>query len=1022
MAPVAGGSDAEANFNAGSAGHSSEASGSDSSHSSEHDHDEGAEGFPFHDLKWIAGDDVGTEVLAWALHDRAAAGNSYSQIKDVLIYAGDDSLLQPPAAAELSQEPPHICKLAEELLRSAAEHRDQCVLLLGDAASGKTTNANALLHYLGFHDTGHLGRQLLMTRDALRPFISALPLDCSSGSPSTRAVLSTEVVIDLTVDLTDVRGHIARVTPKVQMLEVEPLRVGGSCGPFQAFQLAASSPTAAQWLGGRRSFRLLRGEIAESPSPDEGSAWLRALKTFSVREEELLRVLSAILLLGEVDFRQTRQGIETVPADGLAVAFKVLGVLDSANVRLLESVMTARGSAEAAQRALQGTINDLYRGLVAAVLESISERMRIEGTREEEAMITVVEVPASCQAATAWDTDGRGSFDNLKLQWLIETVRADLLRAALQVDVPPGKAIQKYGAARESAADGALNAIEGKHGILGVLRRAVQAEPGATLPGQAAIPSGDRPVKPAELQKRRRQRILEGWAAEVQASSKMRALWVQRELDDRHEWGCKVSGALGVRSHVFDEDLFAAFLPAAPRPILTTLSTVGTAGLFLTTALASCALALPSEVRDAENAIAFLRRLMQADKTRPSLVVCVRAGYPDYADVDLKALRQQLSSWMLDDLLQLARGDWSIVWPIPVFRDRYSEVIKTFGYDPHHPHEKPSAALAAFKEGCRAFLDHEGQRCPPGEEKVGVVGASSIYISNRVQQSLERRLRQGSSAEFGGGSRPPAAPRSRRHEQAKEMKDMKALQETELRAFQRKWQEELREMQRKHEQMLREKCSEQLPFPEDMRGCLGDSTVSRTSRSGMSRSCLKGHSDEFGQSRYGFVPAARKGVYWSIAPELPDGMADDYKASLHADLARMAALMRLAKESEARGREVQAQRDEVLGHLLQERDTWHFESKRLEKQTRMLGKQVAAAKGLPWQDSSGSESGSHSLSKDESFSASSKVENSEQQSSMDAAQAKMRERRYGLMPAALDVVQVAVTRNHRCLTKLGVIV
>jgi len=80
-------------------------------------------------------------------------------------------------------------------------------------------------------------------------------------------------------------------------------------------------------------------------------------------------------------------------------------------------------------------------------------------------------------------------------------------------------------------------------------------------------------------------------------------------------------------------------------------------------------------------------------------------------------------------------------------------------------------------------------------------------------------------------------------------------------------------------------------------------------------------------------------------------MSNDYKASLHADLARMAALMRIAKEKEMCGREVQDARDGFLAQLRQECDSWHQESQRLMAQTRGLQKQVSHARGIPWQDS-----------------------------------------------------------------------
>lgn len=309
---------------------------------------------------------------------------------------------------------------------------------------------------------------------------------------------------------------------------------------------------------------------------------------------------------------------------------------------------------------------------------------------------------------------------------------------------------------------------------------------------------------------------------------------------------------------------------------------------------------------------------MRADECKPWVVCCLRAGtaavpreakqrgasgrLPDLWD--LKGLRRQLSDLLLDDVLQMSGGEFTVVRPIALFRERYGKLLKGFGFDPEEEdYEDP---LAVFRAACSALLTsfaylHLNSNAPvhrlesfDGAEHF-TVGASSIYLTAKLLDNLERRL---------GNSQPTLLTRYTK-KQTKDENFEGVLQRREHRW----WNVE--------------------------RGSKDDLTEAAGSKR---------------RHRSGRGPASY------VVTQEPDGMYNDHKASLHADLARMAALMRIAKEKEVRGREVQALRDEILGRLQQECDSWREESSRLLQQARMLDKQVASTKGVSAQEHSSDES------------------------------------------------------------------
>jgi len=170
----------------------------------------------------------------------------------------------------------------------------------------------------------------------------------------------------------------------------------------------------------------------------------------------------------------------------------------------------------------------------------------------------------------------------------------------------------------------------------------------------------------------------------------------------------------------------------------------------------------------------------------------------------LQALRKQLSSLLLEDALQLSGGEFTIVWPITAFRDRYHKLLKRFGFNAREEGHKCS--LAAFREACRGLFDYDARQSVG--DQAAVVGSSSLYMTTRTQQWLEQKL---ASPHLSEEHTAEERTERRRRKQQRVVTEIVQQQESEMRDFQRQWRGQLQDMQRKHEAMLRLKTEEHWP-------------------------------------------------------------------------------------------------------------------------------------------------------------------------------------------------------------------
>ncbi|XP_052892100.1 neither inactivation nor afterpotential protein C [Anopheles moucheti] len=309
------------------------------------------------------------ETILEEVSQRYKAGNTYTFVGDVLISLNPNENIPEHVRGfhskymfkSRSDNAPHIFAIADSAYQDMLHHDEpQHIILAGESYSGKTTNLKLLMKHLGVLGEGNPG-----VYERIVNGYKALSTLTNAGTPlnpnSTRSILQVQLTYGST-------GKLSGAIFWVYLLE--KLRISSTNmnqSNFHIFYYFYDTMDAEERLldfslEGGRNYRYLR--ISEAMSSDK-LKYCRDdiagnVKAFKEFEEQLLalelsqdiletiyRTLAAILLLGEVRFKET-DGVTELEDFEVITKIAALLQLDEKKFQwaLLNYCVIVRGSAE----------------------------------------------------------------------------------------------------------------------------------------------------------------------------------------------------------------------------------------------------------------------------------------------------------------------------------------------------------------------------------------------------------------------------------------------------------------------------------------------------------------------------------------------------------------------------------------------------------------------------------------------------------------------------------------------------
>jgi energy-coupling factor transporter ATP-binding protein EcfA2 len=801
----------------------------------------------------------------------------YTNVADVLLVVNPsrempiyDSTWLDKYAELKSSLPPHIYNASAMAFKTLTEQKtSQAILLIGRPGSGKSKAMHHLLGFLGHNAGSGDGFDQLLGHDlevALRPFIS-VSLECGGLQwKSTRCLFK----LDLSFDEDD---FICRAVADVKLLESRAGRPGDGATYEVFYKALRDRQESKQWLGDKEDFKLLGEEFdLEEYDKDELqlAAWKKAMTAFQIDSAPIIRFLCGLLLLGEVTFSQTEDGIS---CEGHEQAAKALGAKASWLAECLkfagkpiQADAAVKDPVHVADAALRDTIEDLYRGLLTWILQKVNSAMAGDSTPSEGPTITLIDTPAT---PSGWPPalPAPAGFDAVQLQWFTEAMKSQLVGGALQGKVQENNLSLRISRLKgPQTAEAAMTAIGGPKGLVAKIRE---------------LSKGGNPVSKDDFVK---------FIKEFEQQDSCTSV----DVENADHVSCKISGVGGIVEHVLDEALVRGSLgPSAPKKVKEALSQSDfpLAQEILGTRKHPN---VRSDLDEAEDMVGMILDVLQGQqKVRPWLVCCMRPNDKGTDKlVSMSVLKAQVEELLLTDIIHLAGQtkesimDMAIAMPLGDFQKQYASLLPGVRSDD----------LAA----CRTEAAKLIQSIDDGIH--GTVGADSVYGTQQLTRALE---------DLKASSKPPKT-----QQESQQASGLSAETQQDSRRGSR--QHPPQGTQQEHRQQTRQnRADDQQDNQKDLHS--GPQKRSPSKRA----AALSNDSGERGPLR---------------------SMAGPQNAGLHLALSQMAALLRVAKESDTNLRKGATSLDVEVQELRQECDSWRVESDRLWMKVKELQEKVQGAK------------------------------------------------------------------------------
>mmetsp|Transcript_12421 Transcript_12421/g.20332 ORF Transcript_12421/g.20332 Transcript_12421/m.20332 type:complete len:999 (-) Transcript_12421:70-3066(-) len=840
--------------------------------------------------------------------------------------------------------PPHVYNAAAMAYKTMTDKRsNQSIVLAGGSGTGKSKAMSHLTAFLAQTSGSDPIDSLLRDEmDAmLRPFISLSVQSDSLKWLSTRALVSLELSFDDD-------DFICRVSASVQMLETRRVAQPGDGPNYEALYLAFSDrDEAKKWLGDKEEFKLLGQDFDADDFDMDGSQlekWKQALKAFSIPEELTVRLLCGILLLGEVRFSKGPAG---VTCEGVEAAAKALGV-DAAQ---FSAALTQGGDEAAATNALTWTIEDMYRALVASLLQKANAAM-VGDSKSNGLTITIIDVPSFPSGWPDALTPPTG-FDSLQLQWLVEVVGSSLLLGALQ----PTFAQEDVDLSRlswQQTTQEAKNVIAGQNGIISALRKITHGRPDVPEPTLA-------------------KKALEEWS---KSQEKVACVTLKQTR-------CEITGSFCKAGHQLDHSLVQGAVSGKRIPALVK-KLLAQSTMKNVTEITGLLSKETSALDEAQNAVDMVQGLLQGKgKVRPWIICCMRPNDKGKKDlVSQPVMTMQVSHLLLSDMVHFL-GDkkvrYSIAWPLDSFRTEYASLMPTL--------DKSMSDL----EASRIIVQSVG-----GGQ--GTVGAEVVYGTKEMLQILKVKLQEKETEANAKQALRKSMNKlvdgkieglDKKLDEVEKGQDRKL--ETAVSSVDRKVQEQIAAQQEQMAELRRapskeRSAAEQEQMPASQRADLAkerdiapaelrpstnnqakapNQDLPPTRGSGSTGVLSKGAKEHLRRLSRKSVRLSSVGELMVKPPSPPSSSGDEndgYRTgrtpsgkidrgplrgmslpqhgTLHSALTQMAAVLRVAKESEAKLVEGQKTRHNEVEELRQEANAWRIESDRLWVQVKELQHQL----------------------------------------------------------------------------------
>ncbi|XP_072561094.1 myosin-9-like isoform X2 [Paramormyrops kingsleyae] len=296
--------------------------------------------------------------------------------------------------------PPHIYAITDTAYRSMMQDReDQSILCTGESGAGKTENTKKVIQYLAHvasshktkKDQGELEKQLLQANPILEAFGNAKTVKNDNSSRFGKFIRINF----------DVNGYIVGANIETYLLEKSrAIRQAKDERTFHMFYYMLSGAgdklRSELCLEGFNKYRFLSNGLVTIPGQQDKDLYtetMESMKIMSIPEDEqigMLRVVSAVLQLGNISFKKERHSDQASMPDDTA-AQKVCHLMGMNVTDFTRSILSPRikvgrdyvqkaqtqEQAEFAVEALaKATYERLFRWLVMRINKALDKTKR----------------------------------------------------------------------------------------------------------------------------------------------------------------------------------------------------------------------------------------------------------------------------------------------------------------------------------------------------------------------------------------------------------------------------------------------------------------------------------------------------------------------------------------------------------------------------------------------------------------------------------------------------------------------
>ncbi|XP_039622359.1 myosin-9a isoform X2 [Polypterus senegalus] len=269
--------------------------------------------------------------------------------KNLPIYS--EEIIEMYKGKKRHEMPPHIYAITDTAYRSMMQDReDQSILCTGESGAGKTENTKKVIQYLAHvasshkskKDQGELERQLLQANPILEAFGNAKTVKNDNSSRFGKFIRINF----------DVTGYIVGANIETYLLEKSrAIRQAKDERTFHIFYYMLSGAgehlKSDLLLEGYNNYRFLSNGHVTIPGQQDKDLFtetMDAMKIMGIPEDEqngLLRVVSAVLQLGNISFKKERNTDQASMPDNTA-AQKVCHLMGMSVTDFSRAILTPR--------------------------------------------------------------------------------------------------------------------------------------------------------------------------------------------------------------------------------------------------------------------------------------------------------------------------------------------------------------------------------------------------------------------------------------------------------------------------------------------------------------------------------------------------------------------------------------------------------------------------------------------------------------------------------------------------------